>query len=174
MKKIALLLSIFSLVGCTSAYKCELGRECTDSLEVLGAARENGGTSESVIRVPDEYPELYPEEESNADYQSTEDPIEELGVVSRFGNGNYRSKPVYIPDAPMRIWVAPTKVGSILVGDYEMFTVIPGGYMSGVNGSGLNSKNSHINGIYGPLDERKDPGFQPVPVEAKQQKIRPY
>lgn len=165
MNKVGLvILSIVAFTGCANKYKCNLGEECIDSVEVLEAAKENGGNSESAMHEPEEYPEIRGVEEKELDEETIL-----TGKIQRFGTARYKSKPVYIPDAPMRIWMAPEKTEGILISDYMMYTTVPGGY---VGANEVYGKSTGGDGLFGPIDPSKDLGFKPVPV-SNQDKVRP-
>lgn len=167
--KYIFLLGVFLLSGCAVTYDCNLGYECQDSMEALEAAKSNGGNSERVLYEVENPPLLNEGDGGGATYKNDygrkqwqhDHPYygarKQKGGVVKFGKQNYQSKPVYIPDAPMRIWLAPMRTDGILVGDYYIYTKVPGGFSVG-NGE---ERKALSLGQYGPLDRNKDLGFTP-------------
>lgn len=144
-----------AMSGCAHHYDCRLGEKCYNSVDVLDAAKNGGGNSEAVIHEPEQYPKIVEKADDKNDKKTSR------GLVRKFGNSHYKNRPVYIPDAPLRIWVAPHKTSDRIVSDYFIYTRIPGGYMDGVVNPGGRSASSHT-GFYGPLDRKKELGFNPV------------
>lgn len=150
--------------GCSTGYRCPLGHDCTDSMEALEQAKTDGGNDESVFIEPEEYPEFG----ENTDEIDESDSVE-AAHMKKLGMGHLSGKPVYLPDSPMRIWVAPEEFTSnagepiYLVDGYHLYGMIKGGWLIGnqiKRSSDSMGSNSSNFGMIGPLDEKKNLGFR--------------
>lgn len=159
MKYLVFVLVIF-IQGCAVSYDCNLGFECQDSMEALEAAQENAGDSERALYEDEDPKPLRGGDKYNKKKHSHNHDFSagDEGAIIKFGKQNYQSKPVYIPDAPMRIWFSPVKLDEVLVGDYYIYTTVKGGFSVGLGG---HSKTVGL-GQYGPLDKNNELGFIPV------------
>lgn len=164
MNKLLLLLSIpFLLNACATGYRCDLGHDCTDAIEALELSKGDGGNSESVFVEPDTYPE-HDENESSDSGSSTMN-----AVMKNLGMGHNQAKPVYIPDAPIRIWIAPEKYQSgdgapiYLVDGYHLYGMVKGGWLLGnkISRNNISANSSGNFGMIGPLDTKRNLGFKP-------------
>lgn len=157
---------VLATTGCSTGYRCDLGHDCTDAIEALEYAKTDGGNDESVFVEPEEYPEFSkPEDDESGSFEGSEDQAH----IKQLGMGHLKAKPVFIPDSPMRIWIAPEKYYGIgddpiyLVDGYHLYGVIKGGWLLGNKlKRNSNSSNSRNFGMIGPLDAKKNLGFKPT------------
>jgi hypothetical protein len=165
------LVMFFSLFiqACATGYRCDLGHDCVDAIEAFELSKVDGGNGESVFVEPDEYPAFSDSSDSS---DSSENNGSSSGVVMKqIGMGQLSNKPVYIPDSPMRVWVAPEKYSTkkdgpiYLVDGYNLFGMIKGGWLLGNKVMPSRSVSSSSTGDYGmiePLDIKKNLGFKPT------------
>lgn len=169
MKYCCLVLIIF-IQGCAVSYDCNLGYECQDSMEALSAAQENAGDSERALYENEDPRPLKGGAKGTGSRGHGHSKHSDVkGEIIKFGKQNYQAKPIYVPDAPMRVWISPVKLGDVLVGDYYIFTAVRGGFSVGV---GDNKAKAVGLGQYGPLDKNKELGFTPV-VSGERNKVLP-